>query len=195
MVWFIFTQQLRRLPYGEPFPLSNALLPLSLWLQSLDIHHKDPRPVSSFSVLKHPEKTTKLANDACLLPCLSDGTHGGVVHLFRTHLAARNDPATAPKGGNQQNLLLLSGTEAHTCSAHPKSILVVDGFLLWLPPLRSSFSDGHDVWKVLSGSSSLLRQAPMSDRLPRLGSHHGACDGCLVSKAFRKGIGPEQDKT
>ena len=24
-------------PYREPFPLSNALLPLSLWLQSLDI--------------------------------------------------------------------------------------------------------------------------------------------------------------
>ena len=68
------------------------------------------------------------------------------------NLAARNDPATAPKRGNQQNLikrikkfqllnkllkknvknslfwthlLLLSGTEAHTCSAHPKSILLV----------------------------------------------------------------------
>ena len=42
------------------------------------ILHPLPPSLSSFSLF--------ITNDACLLPCLSDGTHGGVVHLFRTHL-------------------------------------------------------------------------------------------------------------
>merc|ERR1719285_1032245 len=87
------------------------------------------------------EGLTKLTNDSCLLTSFPHSTHRRIVNLFGINLAARDNPAAAAKGGNQQNLLLFSGAETYTSCTHSKSILVIDCLLLWLLPLGSSFSD------------------------------------------------------
>merc|ERR1719341_2906807 len=102
---------------------------------------KDSGPMPSLSVLKDTKESTKLANDTSLLSSLPHGTHSRIVDLFRVNLATGDDPTTPAEGGNQQNLLLFSGSEANTGCPHSESILVIDRLLLWLLPFWSPFSD------------------------------------------------------
>jgi len=141
VVWLVCPQELFGFPDWKPFSPAHTLLPLRLRFQPLHIHDKDPRSVSSLSVLEHTKESTKLANDSCLLSRLSHGTHRRIVNLFWVNLATRDYPAIPSKGRDQQNLFLFSRPKTNTGRAHSKSILVVDCLLFWLLPLWSSFAD------------------------------------------------------